>query len=393
MTEQESAGRPVADEGGTRRPNDIRALDGMSLSGLALVALLCVINAVRRNVMSLGAESVSSTWQGAIDWLATTAVLTWNGLLVALPVAFAVVATWNLAPPRPRLRYSLLALAVALSSLAGVALTGVADFFTYCPGDDSICLDAGSWVPYLLASWSRYALMSALFAAVFVYLRIADESAARARIADADRARFVQRMEEARLRMLQAQIEPHFLFNTLANVRRLYQVTPSDAATMLEHLMHYLETALPQMRADASTLAREAQLTRSYLALQRIRMGPRLSFDIEIPDALGGAALPPMMLVTLAENAIKHGVAPLPEGGHIGIRAGVDGDRMTLEVADTGRGFTHSSGGGTGLANIKVRLASQFGRSGSLTLAQNAPRGVVATIAVPFSLAAPAAVA
>jgi LytS/YehU family sensor histidine kinase len=192
-------------------------------------------------------------------------------------------------------------------------------------------------------------------------------------------------MEEARLRMLQAQIEPHFLFNTLASVRRLYQTAPSDGAAMLDHLMRYLEVALPQMRAAASTLEREAALTRSYLEIQRLRMGHRLSFDIDIPQALREASVPPMMLVTLAENAIKHGLAPLPGGGHVGVSATVYGAELQVQVADSGQGFTHSSGGGTGLANIRARLAAMYGDRGRLSLALNTPRGVVATIDVPLS--------
>jgi LytS/YehU family sensor histidine kinase len=194
-------------------------------------------------------------------------------------------------------------------------------------------------------------------------------------------------MIEARLRMLQAQIEPHFLFNTLANVRRLYQTDPTGAESMLDNLMRYFEVALPQMRAGSSTLGREAALTEAYLEIQRIRMGRRLDFDIAIPESLRDASVPPMMLVTLAENAVKHGLAPLPEGGVVQVSASVSGSELQVRVADSGRGFTQSSGGGTGLANIRARLAGLYGAAGRLTLAMNAPRGVVATIAVPLSAA------
>ncbi|HZP65246.1 MAG TPA: histidine kinase, partial [Rudaea sp.] len=188
--------------------------------------------------------------------------------------------------------------------------------------------------------------------------------------------------------MLQAQIEPHFLFNTLANVRRLYQTSPDDGATMLDNLMRYLAVALPQMREADSTLGREAALTAAYLEIQRIRMGRRLAFDIDVAQPLRQARIPPLMLLTLAENAIKHGLAPLPEGGHIAITANTDGRELQVRVADSGRGFTQSSGGGTGLANTRARLAAMHGAAARLTLALNTPRGVVATIAVPLSVLA-----
>jgi LytS/YehU family sensor histidine kinase len=155
--------------------------------------------------------------------------------------------------------------------------------------------------------------------------------------------------------------------------------------------MRYFEVALPQMRAADSTLGREVTLTESYLEIQRIRMGRRLAFDIDIPDPLRDAALPPMMLLTLAENAIKHGLAPLSEGGAVKISAAARGDELEVHVADSGQGFTQSSGGGTGLANIRARLAVMYGASGRLTLALNTPHGVVATIALPLSASSPAA--
>ena len=226
-----------------------------------------------------------------------------------------------------------------------------------------------------------------VFTVVFVYLRVADESSTRAGEAERDRQLFIQRMEEARLRMLQAQIEPHFLFNTLANVRRLYQTQPGDGATMLDNLMRYFAVALPQMRATGTTLGREAILSESYLEIQRIRMGRRLTFAIDIPENLRDVQLPPMMLLTLVENAIKHGLAPLPEGGHVDVMASVKGNELHVRVADNGRGFVQSSGGGTGLANIRARLAGVYGTTARLTLALNTPRGVTSSITVPLSAA------
>jgi LytS/YehU family sensor histidine kinase len=190
-------------------------------------------------------------------------------------------------------------------------------------------------------------------------------------------------MAEARLQVLQAQIEPHFLFNTLANVRRLYQTDLAAGRAMLDNLMRYLEVALPHMRAERSTVAGELSLVEAYLHVQRIRMGRRLTFRIDVPAPLHALEVPPMMLLTLVENAIKHGLNPLPEGGAIEIRARREGDRLRLDVTDDGRGFQATSGGGTGLANIRARLAAMHGDEASLTLTENEPHGVTATLELP----------
>ena len=350
-------------------------LAGATWNGVALVALICIVNGTRRAIRSFGEQSLL---ESALSTLQMSAL----GLLVALPVALAVLLSWNLAPKRPVLRYPLLALAVAASSLLGSAALHVVEALALCDSPQ----ECWGGTTHIVNTWSRYGSLSALFAAVFVFIRLADESAERAAEAERNRARFAQREEEARLRMLQAQIEPHFLFNTLANVRRLYQTDQAAGEAMLGNLLRYLAVALPQMRAATSTLAREAALAESFLEIQRIRMGARLAFAFDIPAALRDAALPPMMLLTLVENAIKHGLAPLPEGGSVRISAVADGPELVLRVADTGRGFAQSSGGGTGLANIRARLAGHYGGAARLALALNTPRGVTATIGVPLSL-------
>ena len=346
---------------------------GLTWKGGALIALICILNGARRTARNIGDL-------GWLELLTSTLQASARGLLIALPVSLAVVLTWNLAPPQPRVRYPLLTLAVAVASLVGTAAQLGLEAFTQC----DVPAECWQGPMDLVQPWARYATLSALFAAVFVYVRIADESAERAADAERDRARFAQREEEARLRMLQAQIEPHFLFNTLASVRRLYLTDPAAAESMLGNLLRYLAVALPQMRAATSSLAREAALAESFLEIQRIRMGARLAFEIDIPAALRDAPLPPMMLLTLVENAIKHGLAPLPEGGSVRIDAADAGGELVLRVADTGRGFVQSSGGGTGLANIRARLTGVYGAAARLALALNTPRGVVATIAVPL---------
>jgi sensor histidine kinase YesM len=191
-------------------------------------------------------------------------------------------------------------------------------------------------------------------------------------------------MAEARLQVMQAQIEPHFLFNTLANVRRLYEIEPASADTMLDNLMRYLTIALPQIRTRSSTLGREADLAEAYLNIHQMRMGQRLEFVFEIADRLRGAQVPPIALLTLIENAVKHGLNPLPKGGFIHVQAVVEDGQLIVHVTDTGRGFAESSGVGTGLANLLVGVSnrSTAPRDGC-RCASISPVGVTATFELP----------
>src|SRR4029453_8907222 len=221
----------------------------------------------------------------------------------------------------------------------------------------------------------------------WLFPSIPTEEAARTHLADAECRREVlqSQMVEAHLSALQAQIEPHFLFNTLANVKRLYETAPARGREMLSSLINYLRAALPTMREPGSTLQREIELVRSFLTILQMRMGDRLAFSIDAPGDLSSARVPPMVLPTLVENAIKHGLSPLPEGGRIDIRARREGSgSMVIEVSDTGAGFAASGGSGVGLANTRSRLAALYGQDASLSLSNGAPRGVVARIRLPL---------
>src|SRR5262249_35461127 len=138
---------------------------------------------------------------------------------------------------------------------------------------------------------------------------------------------------EARLQLMEAQIEPHFLFNSLANVQRLYETEPESGERLLENLKFYLRAALPQMRDARATLGRETDLARPYSEVLRAQMGERLLFSLDIPPKLHEHAFPPMMVITLVENAIKHGIHASPSGGEIVVRARLDSERLTVEVA------------------------------------------------------------
>jgi hypothetical protein len=167
---------------------------------------------------------------------------------------------------------------------------------------------------------------------------------------------------EAQLKMLQAQIEPHFLFNTLANLDALIQTDPKRARAMLGHLNDYLRSTLAATRRERSTLADEFAQLRGYLEVQGMRMGGRLRFKLELPESLAQADVPPMLLQPLVENSLKHGLEPKVEGGEVKVSAREEGDRLVLAVADTGLGKANGSTGGTGvgLANVRERLAAAY---------------------------------
>ena len=180
----------------------------------------------------------------------------------------------------------------------------------------------------------------------------------------------------------EGQVEPHFLFNTLSNVRYLVQTGSPDALAMLDHLIRYLRTALPQIRSDGSTLGREAELARAYLEIMRLRMGGALEFAIEVPPALESQPFPPLMLITLVENAIKHGVAPQGRG-RVHVRAVEAAGGVRIEVEDDGRGLVEPVGQGVGLSNVRDRLRALDVEAARLLLESRGGGGTVATIEIP----------
>ncbi|HZZ93449.1 MAG TPA: histidine kinase [Usitatibacter sp.] len=230
------------------------------------------------------------------------------------------------------------------------------------------------------------------FGCVAVAAVILREKSARdqARISRAESARhqLEKNVLEARLQLMQAQVEPHFLFNTLANVQHLVETDPPAASRMLESVIQYLRAALPQMREGATNLGREIDMAQAFLEIHRVRMGSRMDFAIEVPEALRARPFPPMMLISLVENAVKHGVDPCCDCGSITIRADEGAGRLRVAVADTGEGVVAKKGGGVGLSNIRERLQALYGGEARLTLEENAPHGVVASIEVPVEGAA-----
>ena len=191
---------------------------------------------------------------------------------------------------------------------------------------------------------------------------------------------------EQQLALLQAQIEPHFLFNVLGNVRRLYRKQPEAGAKTIASLMRYLREALPRLRSQRAQLRDELELVRAYLDLFQVRMGERLSYSIDADPALDGIDFPPMLLLTLVENAIKHGIEPSGRGGHVQVRARRAGKSLEVAVIDDGAGFAAASSGGSGvgLVNLRRQLAARYGEQARLVLEPQEPSGVRARIVIPW---------
>ena len=193
---------------------------------------------------------------------------------------------------------------------------------------------------------------------------------------------------EARMEALQAQIEPHFLFNTLASIDQLIQTDPPRASKMQQSLIRYLRSAMPQMREGSRpTLGQQVDLCSAFLEIMAVRMEARLQTVVSVPEDLKSAAFPSMMLQTLVENAIKHGLEPKPEGGRLEIGAEIVDGQLAVHVLDTGIGFMPKAEGGVGLANVRERLKALFNGRAELIISVPPAGGTCATIKVPYEIA------
>ena len=371
----------AANDPATGLPRTTPALAGLrwitarSWPGLVIVALVAVLDALRDSVKFIVTEPFAEWSPYFASALAYTALI---GLSILLAVAYAVHRI-----PRHGMR-QYVAVFGAIAAASGVSVLALKEI-----PEISVDFALFDFLPAL----ARYSALGMLIAGAWLYVRAeAEQSGARETVA-VDSARMEEKAAEARLQVLEAQIEPHFLFNTLAHVKRLYQVDRSAGARMLRNLKAYLAVALPEMRRTQSTLARELAHVTAYLDIQQIRMGRRLAYGIDVPPDLNDARMPPLMLLTLVENAVKHGLSPSPHGGRIDVRTTLDGGRLRVAVADTGVGFMKSKGGGAGLANIRARLSAQYGSAANFSLSTNEPQGIIATLFLPHENAASGKVA
>jgi sensor histidine kinase YesM len=363
-------------------------LRGLTPGRVGVVVLICAILTARQLMAChphrcaiLGTQTLleSTAWQ----IMAGSAQFLGRSVLWALPMLFAVTIADNAtARARRGVRVSVLVAAVLL----GAIVYGVGFWFTQ---PSIIQTMAGGQffqvIPRIGAHFARAALYGGLATAVLYFFSRERADAQAAQQSKLSKLALDRQTVEARLQALQAQIEPHFLFNTLANVKLLYEFEPAKARTLVRDLAVYLRTALPQMRASRTTLAHELDMAQAYLRVIKMRMGDRLRVEIDAPNDLRHCALPPMMLSTLVENAIKHGLNPLPRGGTLAIRASRGGASLRIDVVDDGAGFHGRFGPGVGLSNTRARLAALYGTAGHLTLNTNPEGGVTATIEVPYA--------
>ena len=241
----------------------------------------------------------------------------------------------------------------------------------------------------LFAKHSLFQLLflGVMFGAIITYFfssrELLAESQAQIQEEKIKRLTSEKKAAEANLKLLQAQIEPHFLFNTLSNVLSLLDTNPQKGKSMLIDFIDYIRASLTKIREDSATLEQEMAMIHAYLKIFKVRMGDRLTYSIDLPEQLASIAFPPMLIQPLVENAIKHGLEPKVDGGDIIIR-GIELDgNLRLEVIDTGIGFSGERDSGVGLSNIRERLSSLYGNKGRLILEANSPQGFRAIIEVP----------
>lgn len=304
----------------------------------------------------------------------------WINLLISQCIGCSIFATCTLAgrvvAPGPRRMLAIVAavpVGVALGLLLGVGIAGV------------------GWADWPAVAWQAVVIGVTLgvMGSGFFYLRERNLAlAAEVQQRENRRLDAEKRGIEARLKMLQAQIEPHFLFNSLANVAALIEVEPKLASRMLDALIRYLRASLLRTRAEGGTLGDEVALLTSYLEVLKIRMGERLAYAFDIAPELLAGAFPPMLLQPLLENAIRHGLEPKITGGRISVRARCEKGRLRISIVDDGLGFAETPGEGMGLANIRARLAAIYGPTARLELSSGVGAGVTATLDLPAEVPA-----
>ena len=303
----------------------------------------------------------------------------WQPLLTVQLYGLSIAYCVNVAAPwdhdRPLRR---LLVAALVGSLIGVVLVVIVKGYPLAHVRER----AAFFVMNVVAAFGNGLLISLMF---YVKRREARAAAALHK-AEAERHLLAKHAIEAELSRLQAQVEPHFLFNTLASVQYLTETDPKQAGTLLGHLIDYLRAALPQLRAPSSTLGREISLAEAYLSILAMRLGPRLRFTVDLPDELRDHPFPPNLVISLVENAIKHGIEPSADGGSVTLSAARNGESLIVSVADSGGGeaVATGSGDGVGLTNLRERLAALYGARGRFTLEAASPRGMRATLSLPF---------
>jgi sensor histidine kinase YesM len=311
----------------------------------------------------------------------------WHPLVSTQCFGLCIAYAVNVASPWERTRPILrLCIAVAIGTIAGYGLVFlIKGIIMSLPGYTlgELVRDRAKFQGTLV---SAFAL--GLFVSLFFLLKFRETRAESAlHRAEAERHQLSKLALESELKLMQAQVEPHFLFNTLASVQYLTETDPPQASRLLGHLLAYLRAALPQLRSASATLGQEIALAEAYLNILQMRMGKRLAFEVDAATDLRAQPFPPGLLISVVENAITHGIEPQAEGGTVRIEARRHDDRLVVTVSDTGAGLSAVSrpGQGVGLANVRERVAALYGAKARFSLVEGAPRGTRASIEIPIA--------
>ncbi len=349
------------------RPSWLAALRGGFHVSWTTVLLIAAIN----------------TGFAALLWIEDTRPF-WHPLVSAQCVGFSIAYCVNAVSPwEKRWPVARLIGAVAVGAILGTLLIIVLKGYSLAQ------IEAR---PRFFALSLVTAFGNGLFVSLFFLFKFR-ESRAEAALLKAEAAHHLVSKQaiEAELKVMQAQVEPHFLFNTLASVQFLTETDPPQATKLLGHLLSYLRAALPQLRTASTALGKEIEMAEAYLNILKMRMGERLEFNVDVPDVLRQAPFPPGLLISVVENAIEHGLETQAQGGTVSIVAKrVDG-KLQVTVTDTGAGVSTASprpaGRGVGLANVRERLAALYGSAARFSLENAPPRGARAVIEIPVEVA------
>jgi len=324
----------------------------------------------------------------APGWQVSYGVLFFRLLFIALVavLAFGLFEQWPGRLPAWLARWALQVASVAFVVPWTVALvytlTTIGDKVAWIHDKDRLIgFGTMTFLGLLLAPWMAVAAL---------FRQISGEAQRQALSFELERSEFERNALDARMRLLQAQVEPHFLFNTLANVRELVDSGSPQASAVLGNLIAYLRAAVPRLHGSTTTMGQEIELVSAYLEVMHMRMPDRLQFTLHADDAALPLNCPPMTLLTLVENAVRHGIDPNEEGGRIEVRVRVQDGRCRADVIDTGAGLGQGSVGlGTGLTNLRERLQLAFGGDAQLRLSPLQPHGACAEVEFPAQQGSP----
>ncbi|HEB63398.1 MAG TPA: hypothetical protein ENJ07_02840 [Gammaproteobacteria bacterium] len=270
---------------------------------------------------------------------------------------------------------------LAIAIVSGVLVGST--FATLVSGSyKTVTPEEGEW--FLISSFFYSTIIGSVVAYYFFLVANQKEMSNQLTIEKLKQAEYEQALAENNLKILQAQIEPHFLFNTLSNVIGLIDQRPDDAKKMLEHFTHYLRSSLSRTRESDTTLEDEIAIINAYLSIQKIRMGKRLNYKIIIAEELTALPFPPLLIQPLVENSVRHGLEPEIGGGEISVEVKQKENTLIITVSDTGKGAENMQSDGIGLKNIRERLTSIFQNRAEIKIEPNSPKGLIVTLHTPL---------